>query len=94
MTVSRAISLEMSADYAGQRLDRALALLLPEFTRSQLQQWIAGGQVKVDGRAPRKRDTVRGGERVDDGADRLLQYAHLPRPLLSSHLRDTRRETR
>ncbi len=65
MTMPRTVSLELPADYAGQRLDRALALLLPEFTRSQLQQWIAGGQVKVDGRAPRKRDTVRGGERVE-----------------------------
>lgn len=65
MTASRAVTLELPADRAGQRLDRALALLLPEFTRSQLQQWIAGGQVKVDGRVPRKRDTVRGGERVE-----------------------------
>ncbi len=65
MTASRTISLELPAVHAGQRLDRALALLLPEFTRSQLQQWIAGGQVTVDGRAPRKRDTVRGGECVE-----------------------------
>ncbi len=64
-TTSRAVSLELPADHAGQRLDRALATLLPEFTRSQIQQWIAEGQVTVDGRTPRKRDTVRGGERVE-----------------------------
>lgn len=65
MTEPHTITLELSAEHAGRRLDRTLALLLPEFSRSQLQQWIAGGQVKVDGRIPRKRDTVHGGERVE-----------------------------
>jgi len=65
MTGPRTVALELPAGQVGERLDRALGRLLPEFTRSQLQQWIAGGRVTVDGRIPRKRDTVRGGERVE-----------------------------
>lgn len=65
VTGTRRITFELVAGDAGERLDRVLARRLPEFTRSQLQQWIAAGQVAVDGRAPRKRDTVRGGERVE-----------------------------
>jgi 23S rRNA pseudouridine1911/1915/1917 synthase len=65
VTEVRTVTLALAAEDAGGRLDRVLARRLPEFTRSQLQQWIAAGQVTVDGRAPRKRDTVRGGECVE-----------------------------
>ena len=34
----------------GERLDRALALLVPEFSRSYLQQLIESGAVSIDGR--------------------------------------------
>jgi 23S rRNA pseudouridine1911/1915/1917 synthase len=49
----------------GRRLDQALAVMLPDVTRAQLQAWIAEGRVRLDGRAPRKRDKVQGGERVE-----------------------------
>lgn len=38
--------------------------MLPEFSRSRLQQWIDAGCVRVDGAACRRRDKVRGGEEV------------------------------
>jgi len=50
---------------AGQRLDKVLALLLPELSRSRLQQWIDEGAVRVDGAAARSRRTLAGGERID-----------------------------
>jgi len=50
---------------AGQRLDQVLATLFGDFSRSRLQQWIREGRVRVDGRVPRGRDRVSGGERVD-----------------------------
>ena len=50
---------------AGQRLDQVLATLFGDFSRSRLQQWIRAGRVRVDGRVPRGRDRVSGGERVD-----------------------------
>jgi 23S rRNA pseudouridine1911/1915/1917 synthase len=49
----------------GMRLDQALAELFPDYSRSRLKDWILAGQVRVDGRAPRPRDRVSGGERVE-----------------------------
>ncbi len=46
------------------RLDQALARLMPDFSRTRLKDWIDAGLVQVDGRAPRARDLVNGGERV------------------------------
>ena len=48
----------------GRRLDQALAELVPDFSRSRLQQWIRDGQVRLDERLPRARDRVYGGEVV------------------------------
>ena len=52
----------MPVTHAGQRLDQALVAVFPQFTRSQLQQWIAAGHVRVENAIPRKRDRLRGGE--------------------------------
>jgi 23S rRNA pseudouridine1911/1915/1917 synthase len=49
---------------AGQRLDQALAELLPDFSRSRLQGWIEAGRVTLDGEPTRARAKVRGGERI------------------------------
>jgi 23S rRNA pseudouridine1911/1915/1917 synthase len=48
----------------GQRLDRALAQLLPEYSRSRLKDWINGGQVRVDGERSQPKTPVQGGEKV------------------------------
>lgn len=74
---------EIPHDLAGQRLDQALVALFPDVTRSQLQQWIAEGRVSVDARAPRKRDKVRGGERIElrEPARETLADAPEARPL-------------
>jgi 23S rRNA pseudouridine1911/1915/1917 synthase len=60
-----ATSVLIPADYAGQRLDQALAELLPDYSRTRLKAWIEGGQVTVNGRQWRPRDPVLGGEQVD-----------------------------
>ena len=53
----------IDATQHGQRLDRALAALVPEFSRSYLQQLIEAGAVLVQGRTPAKPSaTVRFGE--------------------------------
>jgi RluA family pseudouridine synthase len=54
----------MTADLAGRRLDQALASLLPQYSRQRLQGWIEAGQVLLDGRVPRSKDKVLGGEQV------------------------------
>jgi 23S rRNA pseudouridine1911/1915/1917 synthase len=53
------------AGSAGERLDQALAALMPEHSRSRLQQWVKSGRVLIDGRAARVSDKVWGGETLD-----------------------------
>jgi 23S rRNA pseudouridine1911/1915/1917 synthase len=53
------------AECAGMRLDQALARLLPEYSRSRLQNWIQHGQVTLGGAAPTARQKVWGGERLE-----------------------------
>ncbi len=56
--------LELSSELAGLRIDQALARALPQYSRARLQSWIQAGEVEVDGRRPRGKDKVLGGERV------------------------------
>ncbi|HTW38748.1 MAG TPA: 23S rRNA pseudouridine(1911/1915/1917) synthase RluD [Steroidobacteraceae bacterium] len=48
----------------GLRLDQALARALPAYSRARLRSWIDMGAVRVEGRIPRARDKVLGGEHV------------------------------
>ena len=58
------IDLEIPAELAGQRLDSALARLLPEHSRTRIKGWIEAGAVLV-GRLPCKpRDLVEAGSKV------------------------------
>ncbi len=50
---------------AGRRVDQALADLFPEYSRSRLTTWLKAGEITLDGRVPRPRDAVRGGEAVE-----------------------------
>ena len=56
--------LRIPVTHRGQRLDRVLAQLLPEYSRSRLKDWITGGQVRVDGELCQPKTPVRGGESV------------------------------
>jgi 23S rRNA pseudouridine1911/1915/1917 synthase len=49
---------------AGLRVDRVLAELFPDYSRSRLAGWIKAGKATIDGRVLRPRDAVSGGERV------------------------------
>ena len=52
-------------ELAGLRLDQALARLLPEHSRSRLQDWIRRERVHVDGASAQPRQKVWGGERIE-----------------------------
>lgn len=54
----------MDAGLAGERLDRALARALPEYSRTRLQGWIRAGQVRVDGEIARSRALLSEGQSV------------------------------
>ena len=58
------VDIEIPVHLAGQRLDSALARLMPEHSRTRIKGWIDAGQVSV-GRLPCKpRDVVEAGARV------------------------------
>jgi len=51
-------------EYGGVRLDQALAKLLPEYSRSRLQEWVAQGQITVNGAAATSKQKVWGAEKL------------------------------
>jgi 23S rRNA pseudouridine1911/1915/1917 synthase len=52
------------AEFAGLRLDQALARMFPEYSRSRLKEWLLAGAITVQGGPKRPRDAVSGGETV------------------------------
>lgn len=61
---SARVEFRIPADHAGIRLDKALAELLPDYSRSRLKQWLLTGDLTVDGCSPAPRTVVAGGETV------------------------------
>ncbi|MBT8538410.1 RluA family pseudouridine synthase [Polynucleobacter paneuropaeus] len=51
-------------DGGGERLDKALATLLPEYSRNRLKSWVEAGAVTVDGKVTKARFMLRGGESI------------------------------
>jgi len=58
------IDLTIPPELAGQRLDSALARLMPEHSRTRIKGWIEGGAVKLNRVACKPRDIVEAGSRV------------------------------
>lgn len=46
----------------GMRIDQALAKLLPEYSRTQIQEWIKNGTLQVNNAPTKARTTIMGGE--------------------------------
>jgi 23S rRNA pseudouridine1911/1915/1917 synthase len=74
-TSTLTLSLTIPDAQSGQRLDQALAGLLPDYSRSRLKTWIESGEVLVDGAVRRPRDKVQGGETVTVAAELAEQSA-------------------
>ncbi|MCK4864949.1 MAG: 23S rRNA pseudouridine(1911/1915/1917) synthase RluD [Gammaproteobacteria bacterium] len=51
-------------EWAGERVDQALAKLFPDYSRSRLQTWLKDGQILVNNEIKRAKDKVLGGEQV------------------------------
>ncbi|WP_154382172.1 RluA family pseudouridine synthase [Duganella guangzhouensis] len=59
------IELQLQTEHCGQRLDKVISGLVPQFSRGRLQTWITDGFVTVDGKpAKSTKDTVYGDEKV------------------------------
>lgn len=61
---SSPLTLKLTPEFCGVRLDKAVSQLLPEFSRSRLQQWIDSGHIIVDGQPARGKDTMLGDETI------------------------------
>lgn len=59
------IEVTISREQAGERLDRALALACPTFSRARLQTLIRDGLVTLNGKTARPRHAVRTGDVVE-----------------------------
>ena len=89
MSPDELVTTNIPPELAGQRIDQALAKLLPEYSRSRLKGWIDVGRVTLDGRVPRPRDVVSGGEAVQ--VRPLIEVVHddQPQPIgLDIHYED------
>ncbi|PSJ16235.1 23S rRNA pseudouridine(1911/1915/1917) synthase RluD [Nitrosomonas supralitoralis] len=64
-SISNAIHLTIPVEYEGLRLDRALAKLLPNWSRSRLQIWIAENRVLLNGQITTVKQLVWGNEHIE-----------------------------
>jgi len=72
------IELLVPANEAKLRLDQFLAKLLPEFSRSRLQQLIRDGFVRLNNKTSRPRQIVRGGDKIELTEPALEKIETLP----------------
>ncbi|SAL70442.1 RluA family pseudouridine synthase [Caballeronia terrestris] len=69
-------------EYAGDRLDKVLAKMFPEFSRSRLQAWIDAQRVQIDGAPAKIRQAVPLGATITLVPDLLPeQLAFTPEPV-------------
>jgi len=69
-------------ELAGERLDKVLAKVFPEFSRSRLQSWIEADRVRVDGAPAKIRQPVPLGATIELVPDLLPeQLAFTPEPV-------------
>ncbi|RZI42505.1 RluA family pseudouridine synthase [Herbaspirillum sp. HC18] len=58
------ITLKLTSEFCGVRLDKALSQLLTDYSRSRIQQWIDAGHVLVDGQPARGKTPMLGDETI------------------------------
>ncbi len=59
------ISLTLPEDVAPERLDQALAKLLPDYSRTQIQSWIETHALLLNGATTKAKTKVKGGEHIE-----------------------------
>ena len=62
--ISSSLCFKVPVEYGGLRLDQALAKLMPEYSRSRLQDWVLQGQITLNGTAATSKQKVWGGENL------------------------------
>ncbi len=78
------VSFEAGTVQHGERLDKSLALWMPAFSRSRIQQWIDSGAVTVNGKPSKSKAYLMLGDRIDvqpEPAPEELAFAPADVPL-------------
>jgi 23S rRNA pseudouridine1911/1915/1917 synthase len=57
-------TLTLPENVAGMRLDQALSSLFPDYSRTQIQEWIKNGEITLNDLVPKNKEIVLGGETV------------------------------
>lgn len=70
------ITMNIPEEMSGQRLDVALAMLFPDYSRNRLKQWILQGQVLVDGQQVKPREKLIGNEVLEITFKHVEQENH------------------
>lgn len=68
-------------EMTGKRLDQALAILFPDYSRARLQTWISDGSIKINDKIKRPKDKVQGGETVTVNATNQAQEKWAAQPI-------------
>jgi 23S rRNA pseudouridine1911/1915/1917 synthase len=83
-----ALRFSVDARHAGARLDKALAELMPDISRSRLQQWVADAAVRVNGAQVRQRHELMLGDLIEiepQPAPDAAAFTPEPMPLAIVH---------
>lgn len=72
---------DVPSDLSDQRLDQAVATLMPEHSRSRLQSWIRSGQLTVNGQQRKPRDKVLVDDRLVIRAEVEAEVSWSPEPI-------------
>lgn len=75
MTNKITYQLVVPEDHAGERLDQTLARLMPDYSRTQIQDWIETGAILVDGKTTKGKTRLKGGEAIEVNAEQKPQPA-------------------
>ena len=72
---------DVPSELSDQRLDQAVATLMPEHSRSRLQSWIKAGQLTVNGQSRKPRDKVLVDDRIVIRAEVEAEVSWSPEPI-------------
>jgi len=61
---TKTLELIIPDNQAGERLDQSLATLLPDYSRTQIKEWIDNGLVLLNGKPAKAKVKVKGGEEI------------------------------
>lgn len=74
-------SFSVPPELSDQRLDQAVARLMPEHSRSRIQGWVRSGQLTVNGQKRRPRDRVLVDDQVEVAAETVAEVTWEAEPI-------------